>query len=97
MFKQSPEDQALHTADTATNAAQHAASQALNTINLAVEQGLDRVRETGHQVRESAARASEGTVNYIRHDPLKSVLIAAATGAALMALVGLLKRPNSHR
>jgi hypothetical protein len=26
---------------------------------------------------------------YIKHDPVKSVLIAAATGAALMALISL--------
>jgi ElaB/YqjD/DUF883 family membrane-anchored ribosome-binding protein len=61
-----------------------------------MEHGLQRARETSQQVRDTAARASAGTVNYIRHDPVKSVLIAAATGAALMALVGLLTRSNNR-
>jgi ElaB/YqjD/DUF883 family membrane-anchored ribosome-binding protein len=36
-----------------------------------------------------AAQASDETVNYIKHEPVKSMLIAAATGAALMALISL--------
>jgi ElaB/YqjD/DUF883 family membrane-anchored ribosome-binding protein len=59
-------------------------------------QGVERARETSHMVRERAARATESTANYIRHDPVKSVLIAAATGAALMALVSLLNRSNNR-
>jgi ElaB/YqjD/DUF883 family membrane-anchored ribosome-binding protein len=54
--------------------------------------GLDSVRETSHQIRVKADHASENTVNYIKQEPVKSVLMAAATGAALMALVSLLSR-----
>jgi ElaB/YqjD/DUF883 family membrane-anchored ribosome-binding protein len=61
-----------------------------------VDNGVGRVRETAQQVRERAARASQTTVSYIRHDPVKSVLIAAATGAALMALVSLLTRTTHN-
>ena len=96
MFKQSLADQALDSADLALSATQSAASQAVDTIGKAVDHGMDRVRETSHQLRESATRASQGTVDHIRQDPVKSVLIAAATGAALMALVSLLTRTNSR-
>ena len=72
-------------------------------INRATEQasalaqrGMDAVRETSQQVRERAVRVSDGTVGYIRDEPVKSVLIAAATGAVLMALVGLMGRSNSR-
>ena len=96
MLNQSLSDQALRSADSAINSAQHAASQAVDSVGRAMDQGMERMREGGQQVRDSAARASQGTVNYIRHDPIKSVLIAAATGAALMALVSLLTRTNHH-
>jgi ElaB/YqjD/DUF883 family membrane-anchored ribosome-binding protein len=89
-------DQAIHSADIALDRTQSAASHAVDSMGRAIEHGMDRVRDTSHQMRESAARASEGTANYIRHDPVKSVLIAAATGAALMALVSLLTRSNSR-
>jgi ElaB/YqjD/DUF883 family membrane-anchored ribosome-binding protein len=90
-------EKAAETSASAVESTQRAAHQALDSMGRVVDQGVERVREASHQVREGAARASEGTVNYIRHDPVKSVLIAAATGAALMALVSLLTRPHGDR
>jgi ElaB/YqjD/DUF883 family membrane-anchored ribosome-binding protein len=58
--------------------------------------GLEAVRDGSQRLRESARHASEGTVHYIQAEPLKSVLIAAATGAALMALVSLLSRSRGN-
>lgn len=60
------------------------------------QRGLDAVRETSQGLRDSAYRATDQTVGYIKDEPLKAMLIAAATGAALMALVGMLSRSN-HR
>ncbi len=66
-------------------------------INRATEQasalaqrGMDAVRDTSQQVRERAVRVGDGTVGYIRDEPVKSVLIAAAAGAAVVVLAGLL-------
>ena len=61
----------------------------------AARRGVDAVRDTSAQVREKALKASDTTVAYIKDEPLKAVLIAAATGAALMALVGLLSRSRN--
>ena len=61
----------------------------------AARRGLDAVRDTSAQVRETALKASDSTVAYIKDEPLKAMLIAAATGAALMALVSLLGRSRS--
>jgi ElaB/YqjD/DUF883 family membrane-anchored ribosome-binding protein len=58
-------------------------------VSALTQRGLDSVRETSHQLRLKAEHASDNTVAYIKHDPVKSVLIAAATGAALMALISL--------
>jgi len=86
-----------------TNAMQDLRHQATPLMDHASDQvsamarhGMDSVRETAHQLRLKAERASEGTTSYIRHEPVKSVLIAAATGAALMALVSLVARSRSH-
>lgn len=54
--------------------------------------GIDSARDSSQQLRDRAARATDSTVNYIKDEPVKAMLIAAATGAALMALVSLLSR-----
>jgi ElaB/YqjD/DUF883 family membrane-anchored ribosome-binding protein len=54
--------------------------------------GLDAVKDGSQQVREKALRASDSTVAYIKDEPVKAILIAAATGAALMALISLMTR-----
>jgi ElaB/YqjD/DUF883 family membrane-anchored ribosome-binding protein len=53
--------------------------------------GVDAVRETAQSIRARAQHASDSTLDYIRTEPLKAVLIAAATGAVLMALVSLMR------
>ena len=50
------------------------------------------MRDASAQLREKATQASDTTVEYVRQEPVKAMLIAAATGAVLMALVGLLAR-----
>ena len=68
--------------------------QAAPLLNRATEQasvlaqrGVDAVREGSRQVRDQALRASDGTLHYVRQEPVKSMLIAAAVGATLMALL----------
>lgn len=52
--------------------------------------GLDAVRQGSQRLGASARRAGDATLNYVHHEPVKSLLMAAATGAALMALVSLM-------
>jgi ElaB/YqjD/DUF883 family membrane-anchored ribosome-binding protein len=54
--------------------------------------GMEKVRDSADQLREKSLHARDVTSNYIQHEPMKSVLIAAAAGAALMALVALFSR-----
>ncbi len=50
-----------------------------------------------HSTQRLANQASDKTVAYIREKPVKSMLIAAATGAALVALARMAVRPgNPH-
>jgi ElaB/YqjD/DUF883 family membrane-anchored ribosome-binding protein len=69
-----------------------AISRATEQAAAYAHRGIDAVRNGTNQVRERALHAGDVTADYIKHDPIKSVLIAAAAGAALMALVGLLSR-----
>ncbi len=96
MLKHSGADKAIQTAETALANTQHAASQALNGLSHAMDHGLVRAHDAGVQLREAARHTSLDASSAIRHDPVKSVLIAAATGAALMALVSLLTRSYSR-
>ena len=50
------------------------------------------MRDSSQQLREKAQLASESTVAYVKDEPVKSMLIAAATGALLMGLVSLMGR-----
>lgn len=57
-------------------------------------QGAQTLRETTHRLRDGAHQLADGTRQYVRDEPVKSVLIAAATGALLMGLASLLARPG---
>ena len=94
---------AIGAVDSAANSLQELRHQTAPALERASEQmsamahrGMDSVRETSHQLRLKVEHASDSTVSYIREEPVKSVLIAAATGAALMALVTLVARSRSH-
>jgi len=58
----------------------------------AARRGMDAMRDSSQQLRERAQRAGDQTVAYVKDEPIKSMLIAAATGAALMALISLMAR-----
>ncbi|OIN91039.1 MAG: hypothetical protein AUJ20_12440 [Comamonadaceae bacterium CG1_02_60_18] len=100
-------DQAAESVDQSILSTQQVANDALEKLTQAmqdlrhqamplVERGADSLRQTTHQLCVKAERATESTADHIRHDPLKSVLIAAATGAALMALVNLVSHARDR-
>ena len=56
------------------------------------QRGLEAVREGSHRLRQTSRHAADTTVGYIRDEPVKSVLMAAAAGATLLALLSLFGR-----
>lgn len=58
--------------------------------------GKDVVRDRSELLKDRAYRASDATRGYIKDEPVKSILIAVAAGAALMALVSLLTRERRY-
>ena len=89
-------DQALGGLDNSVQALRDQAAPKLDEVthraSELAQHGVQSVRDTGRHLRASAVQVSESTVQYVRDEPVKSMLIAAATGALLMALVGLLAR-----
>ena len=67
---------------------------ASDTANLS-HRGMDALRDGGELLREKSVHARDVTTNYIQHEPIKSVLMAAAVGAALMGVIALLGRHGS--
>ncbi|MDP1900866.1 MAG: hypothetical protein Q8K96_10495 [Rubrivivax sp.] len=57
-----------------------------------LHRGMDALRDGSHQLRVKAQQAGDGTTHYIQQEPVKAMLIAAAAGAALMALISLMTR-----
>jgi ElaB/YqjD/DUF883 family membrane-anchored ribosome-binding protein len=78
---------------TATDKPSHLIEQA----SAMAHHGMDSVRDTSHLLRAKAEHAADTTVNYIKEEPVKVVLIAAAAGAALLALVSLVARSRDRR
>jgi ElaB/YqjD/DUF883 family membrane-anchored ribosome-binding protein len=54
--------------------------------------GMEVVREGSHRLRTSSRQAADSTLGYIRDEPVKSMLLAAAAGATLLALLSLIGR-----
>lgn len=96
----SAQDAANGAIDSLADSVVEMRQQAASTVHSATR-AADRASALAHQsadrLRGSARHASEVTVSYIKNEPLKSVLIAASTGAVLMALVSLLGASRSHR
>jgi ElaB/YqjD/DUF883 family membrane-anchored ribosome-binding protein len=78
----------------------HQAAPLLNRVSeqasAMAHRGVDAVRDSSAQLREKALHASDTTVSYIKDEPIKAMLIAAATGAALMAMLSLMTRSNGR-
>jgi len=72
------------------------AAPAVNRVGEVAQQAVNTVRDTSQQIREQALLASDRTVSYIKDEPIKAVLIAAATGAGLMVLLSLLTRSGNR-
>ena len=72
------------------------AAPAMEHLNDVAQRSVDTVRDRAQQLRERAMRVQDTTVDYIKDEPVKAVLIAAAAGAALMAMVSVLTRSRDR-
>jgi ElaB/YqjD/DUF883 family membrane-anchored ribosome-binding protein len=61
-----------------------------------VNDGVDAARQQAVVLRERGERAVDSTRGYVRDEPVKSLLIAAAVGAAVIALVEVVRIRRSR-
>jgi ElaB/YqjD/DUF883 family membrane-anchored ribosome-binding protein len=64
-------------------------------VNALLLQGLDSVQSAGKTFLAQANHANDVTVDYIRKEPVKSVLVAAATGLLIGVLLTLVTRSRT--
>lgn len=79
--------------DAVPSALTRAAAQAEDLAR----RGIARARDAGSQVREQVSQATDRTGAYIRDEPFKAVLIAAAAGAATALLANWALRQRGSR
>ncbi len=89
-------DQALDRLSDKVDDARSQAGPMLNKVTsqaeAAARRGMEAVRDTSQQLREKAMQAQDLTVAYVKDEPIKAMLIAAATGALLMGIISMLGR-----
>lgn len=85
-------DTALHLGNELINSAGHAIDQ---TRELA-SKSLDAAAEATARAQKQLRRYADATSHYVADQPLRSVLVAAAVGALVAALVMATRRGNSR-
>lgn len=78
--------------DDLRNQAAPLLSKVSSQAEAAARRGIDAVRDTSQQLRDKATHASDMTVAYVKDEPIKAMLIAAATGALLMGIISMMAR-----
>lgn len=73
-----------------------AVSRAAAQVDELAHRSIERARVASAQVRDQLHHASDRTVSYIKDEPVKAVLIAAATGAAVAMLMSWMRGSNRH-
>lgn len=73
-----------HLQESSHSAMTYAASQADELAH----KGMEQARRASTAIRETAQETGDRTVAYIRDEPIKAVLFAAAAGALISMLLG---------
>jgi ElaB/YqjD/DUF883 family membrane-anchored ribosome-binding protein len=90
-------DQIQSSVDDLRRAAPNAFARAATQVEDIAKRGMERAKDAGGVVRERAARVGDRGVSFVRDEPVKAVLIAAITGAAVAALVTWLVSDHDTR
>jgi len=88
---------ALDSIDASVDQMHDYAPSAFSRAAAQMESMTRRARDASNAVRDSAHRAGDRAVGYIQHEPVKSVLIAVAAGAAVAMLAGWFARSRGGR
>lgn len=70
--------------------------RASDEANDLARQVMAGVRDSSQDFQHSTHSVSEKTVRYVHDEPVKSLLMAATAGAALMVIANLIMRSRDH-
>ena len=90
-------DSAADAVDDVRDKAEPTVRRLASQAEALARRGIDVVRDGSQQVREQATEMTDRTTRYVKDEPLKAVLIAAAAGAALMAVLTVVARSGESR
>ena len=79
-------------ANEVSRCAQAAADSAQQESQAAMDAVQESTKHLKHQVNEFSHHVSRRATQHVKENPLKSLLIAAASGAALMAVLSYITR-----
>lgn len=83
-------------AERAASEASRASHNAMQKVAAAAHEWRDEAAPAVDRMRRSLAHASERTVGYVRDEPVRTVLMAAAAGAVLYAMLRLFNGRHSR-
>ena len=86
-------DRLALSADSMIHNTQYATNKAFDKLS----GGVESLRGRAGPAMEKVAAKADASRHYIEEQPMKSLLIAAATGAALAALLSWMGRPSRNR
>ncbi|HZF81189.1 MAG TPA: hypothetical protein VEZ89_15525 [Rubrivivax sp.] len=75
----------------------HLAEDAAASVQDLTNRSIDRAREMSTDLRNRAYTAGNQTIGYVREQPVKTVLMAVAAGAAIAVLVRMLSGDRYDR
>lgn len=84
----------LKSAERAYDMTRNLADESLDQAQRLARHGLDAASDAGARAQKSLARYADSTGAYVAKQPIKSVLIAAAAGAAIATLLVSVRRRN---
>jgi len=86
-------DRLALSADSAIHSTQYATNKAFDRLS----GGVESLRGRAGPLMEKAAAKAEASKHYIEERPMRALLIAAGTGAALAMLLSWVRRSRSSR
>lgn len=78
--------------DGITHAVAATTDRALHAGHLAALDAMDSLRSNSRQLRNAMLDTRDGTLRYMRHEPAKAIMIAAAVGIVIVGLAALLSQ-----
>jgi ElaB/YqjD/DUF883 family membrane-anchored ribosome-binding protein len=66
-------------------------NKAFDRVKSMGRQGMEAVGDAAQRTRDAASNASDSVIAYTKDNPVKALLIAAASGALLVSLLNVLR------